>query len=225
MRKQILVLVVLVSQMLFACGQNNKKQLSNKMTNTNQNIPTTTVNIPQGMEIATFGNGCFWCTEAIFQRLKGVQSVTSGYSGGFVQNPSYEQVCEKNTGHAEVLQIIYNPKEITFDELLEVFWKTHDPTTLNQQGADIGPQYRSVIFYHNEEQKAKAEKYKTELDAVKAFNNPIVTAIESFTNFYSAEGYHQNFYNNNPNQGYCRMVVRPKVEKFEKVFKSKLKSE
>ncbi|MFY8127267.1 MAG: peptide-methionine (S)-S-oxide reductase MsrA, partial [Chitinophagaceae bacterium] len=223
MRKQILVLVALVSQMLFACGQNNKKQLSNKMTNTNQNIPTTTVNIPQGMEIATFGNGCFWCTEAIFQRLKGVQSVTSGYSGGFVQNPSYEQVCEKNTGHAEVLQIIYNPKEITFDELLEVFWKTHDPTTLNQQGADIGPQYRSVIFYHNEEQKAKAEKYKTELDAVKAFNNPIVTAIESFTNFYSAEGYHQNFYNNNPNQGYCRMVVRPKVEKFEKVFKSKLK--
>jgi peptide-methionine (S)-S-oxide reductase len=225
MRKQFLVLVALVSQMLFACGQNNKKQTSNKMTNTNQSIPTTSVNIPQGMEIATFGNGCFWCTEAIFQRLKGVQSVTSGYSGGFVQNPSYEQVCEKNTGHAEVLQIIYNPKEISFDELLEVFWKTHDPTTLNQQGADIGPQYRSVIFYHNEEQKAKAEKYKTELDAVKAFNNPIVTAIESFTNFYSAEGYHQNFYNNNPNQGYCRMVVRPKVEKFEKVFKSKLKSE
>jgi peptide-methionine (S)-S-oxide reductase len=175
------------------------------------------------MEIATFGNGCFWCTEAIFQRLKGVQTVTSGYSGGFVTNPTYEQVCEKNTGHAEVLQIIYNPKEISFDELLEVFWKTHDPTTLNQQGADVGPQYRSVVFYHTEEQKTKAEKYKVELDAIKAFNNPIVTAIESFTNFYSAEGYHQNFYNNNPNQGYCRMVVRPKVEKFEKVFKAKLK--
>lgn len=224
MHKQILMLIAVFSQTLLACGQTNNKQQSKKtMTNNNSSTPTTPITIPQGMEIATFGNGCFWCTEAIFQRLKGVQTVTSGYSGGFVENPSYEQVCEKNTGHAEVLQIIYNPKEISYDELLEVFWKTHDPTTLNQQGADIGPQYRSVIFYHNEEQKTKAEKYKTELDSVKAFNNPIVTAIESFTNFYSAEGYHQNFYNNNPNQGYCRMVVRPKVEKFEKVFKAKLK--
>lgn len=223
MFKQILILAgLIVVIMQSSCAQSSSK--STKMTSNNQsNLPVTLIVVPQGMEIATFGNGCFWCTEAIFQRLIGVQSVTSGYSGGFIVNPTYEQVCDKNTGHAEVLQIIYNPKEITFDELLEVFWKTHDPTTLNQQGADVGPQYRSVVFYHNEEQKAKAEKYKTELDAVKAFNNPIVTAIESFTNFYSAEGYHKNFFNNNPNQGYCRMVVRPKVEKFEKVFKAKLK--
>jgi peptide-methionine (S)-S-oxide reductase len=220
MRKQIFISAILFLQIFTSCAQQQKKS---NMQTSNQMLPTTAITIPQGMEIATFGNGCFWCTEAIFQRLKGVQTVTSGYSGGFVTNPTYEQVCEKNTGHAEVLQIIYNPKEISFDELLEVFWKTHDPTTLNQQGADVGPQYRSVVFYHTEEQKTKAEKYKVELDAIKAFNNPIVTAIEGFTNFYSAEGYHQNFYNNNPNQGYCRMVVRPKVEKFEKVFKAKLK--
>ncbi|MFN5931198.1 MAG: peptide-methionine (S)-S-oxide reductase MsrA, partial [Sphingobacteriales bacterium] len=149
--------------------------------------------------------------------------VESGYSGGHVVNPSYEEVCNKTTGHAEVLRIVYDPKKISFDELLEVFWQTHDPTTLNRQGNDVGPQYRSVIFYHNEEQKQKAEKYKVELDKSGAFDNPIVTAIESLKNYYPAEDYHQNYYKNNPNQGYCYFVIKPKVEKFKKVFGTKLK--
>ena len=174
-------------------------------------------------EKITFGNGCFWCTEAIFQQVKGVVKSTSGYSGGHVENPTYEQVCEKNTGHAEVIQIEYNPAEVTVDELLEVFWQTHDPTTLNRQGADAGPQYRSVVFYHNEAQRIKTAKYKAELDKSGAFNNPIVTTLEPFTIFYPAEAYHQNYYNNNTSQGYCQFVIRPKLEKFEKVFKSKLK--
>lgn len=175
-------------------------------------------------DTATFGTGCFWCTEAIFQQLKGVLKVTSGYSGGHVVNPTYEQVCEKNTGHAEVVQVVYDPSAISFDELLEVFWQTHDPTTLNRQGNDVGPQYRSVVFYHNEEQKKKTEHYKADLDKSGAFNDPIVTAIEPFTNFYAAENYHQNYYNNNGSQPYCNFVVRPKVEKFQKVFKNKLKN-
>ena len=174
-------------------------------------------------DTATFGTGCFWCTEAIFQELEGVQKVTSGYSGGTVPNPTYEQVCSKTTGHAECLNIMYDPNKITFDELLEVFWKTHDPTTLNRQGADVGTQYRSVVFYHNEEQKAKTLKYKAELDKSGAFDNPIVTSLEPFIIFYPAEDYHQNYYNSNGGQGYCQFVIRPKVEKFEKVFKSKLK--
>lgn len=175
-------------------------------------------------DTATFGTGCFWCTEAIFQELKGVLKVTSGYSGGHVKNPTYEQVCEKKTGHAEVCQVIYDPTVITYDELLEVFWKTHDPTTLNKQGNDEGPQYRSVVFYHDAEQKEKAEKYKTELNKSGAFDKPIVTAVEPYKNFYSAEKYHQNYYNDNGSQPYCYFVIRPKLEKFEKVFKSKLKS-
>ena len=174
-------------------------------------------------DTATFGTGCFWCTEAIFQELEGVIKVTSGYSGGTVANPTYEQVCSKTTGHAECLNIIYDPSKISFDELLEVFWKTHDPTTLNRQGADVGTQYRSVVFYHNPEQKATTEKYKVELDKSGAFENPIVTTLEPFTIFYPAESYHQNYYNNNSGQGYCQFVIRPKVEKFEKVFKGKLK--
>jgi len=174
-------------------------------------------------ETATFGNGCFWCTEAIFQQLKGVISVTSGYSGGFVENPTYKQVCTGTTGHAECLNITYHPAEISFDELLEVFWKTHDPTTLNRQGNDIGPQYRSVIFYHNEEQKAKAEKYRDELNKSGAYSNLIVTTLEPFVKFFPAEDYHQNYFNENGEAPYCQLVVRPKVEKFEKVFKNKLK--
>jgi len=174
-------------------------------------------------EIATFGTGCFWCTEAIFDELEGVISATSGYSGGYVKNPSYEEVCKKTTGHAECIQVEFDPSVISYDELLEVFWKVHDPTTLDQQGADIGPQYRSVIFYSNEEQKAKAEKYKAALDTSGAFDAAIVTAIEPFKNFYKAENYHQTFYTNNPSNGYCRMVIKPKLDKFEKVFKSKLK--
>ena len=172
---------------------------------------------------ATFGSGCFWCTEAVFERLNGVHSVVSGYAGGTVENPTYEEVCNGTTGHAEVTQITYDPDKITFDVLLEVFWKTHDPTTLNRQGNDVGTQYRSVIFYHDEEQKQLAEKYKEELDKSGAWDKPIVTEISPLTNYFEAEDYHQDYYKNNPNQGYCTFVIAPKVEKFEKVFKDKLK--
>ena len=177
------------------------------------------------LETATFANGCFWCTEAVFQKLKGVEKVTSGYTGGHVKNPTYEQVCNKNTGHAEALQIEYDPKQISFDELLEVFWKTHDPTTLNRQGNDVGPQYRSAIFYHNEEQKEKAEKYKKALDETAVFDAPIVTTIEPFTVFYPAENYHNNYYNTHPSQPYCYYVIKPKMDKLKKVFADKLKEE
>jgi peptide-methionine (S)-S-oxide reductase len=208
------LLIVLLSIALFSCGQKNNT-MSREISSA-ANINTDT---------ATFGEGCFWCTEAFFQRLKGVISVTSGYGGGFVENPSYEQVCDHTTGHVELARIVYDPAQISFDELLEVFWKTHDPTTIDRQGNDVGPQYKSVIYYHNPEQKAKAEHYKAELDKSGAYNNPIVTAIEPFKNFYPAENYHQDYYNTNPNQGYCRFVIQPKVEKFEKVFKSKLKEQ
>ena len=201
---------------LLSCAQTKTKKEQKNMSE---------VKIPDGVqtEIADFGSGCFWCTEAIFQRLEGVYSVRSGYGGGHVENPTYEQVCDKTTGHAELVRIVYDPKKITFDELLEVFWKTHDPTTPNQQGADVGPQYRSVIFYHSAEQKEKAEKYKAALDASGAWDKPIVTTIEACKNYYPAELYHQNYYNDNQNQGYCRYVIQPKLEKFEKVFKAKLK--
>ena len=173
-------------------------------------------------DIATFGTGCFWCTEAIFQELKGVTRVTSGYMGGTVANPSYEEVCSGATGHAECLQIVYEPAKITFDELLEVFWESHDPTTLNRQGNDIGTQYRSAIFYHNEEQHQKAEHYKARLDKEGAYPSPIVTEITPATTFYPAEDYHQNYYNDHGSQPYCYLVIRPKVEKFEKAFAEKL---
>jgi len=181
--------------------------------------------IPAGKktDTATFATGCFWCTEAVFQELKGVLKVTSGYSGGKVANPSYEAVCSGTTGHAECLQIVYDPLVITFDELLEVFWEAHDPTTLNRQGNDVGTQYRSAIFYHNEEQKQKAEHYKAELGKSGAYDKPIVTEITPFTTFYSAGDYHQNYYKMHGSQPYCYLVIRPKVEKFEKVFKDKLK--
>ncbi len=177
----------------------------------------------QKMEIATFGNGCFWCTEAVFQQLKGVSKVESGYSGGQVENPSYKAVCTGTTGHAEVLQITYDPAVISFKELLEVFWETHDPTTLNRQGNDVGTQYRSVVFYHSDEQRKLAEEYKKRLDESGAFNDPIVTEITAFDKFYVAEDYHQNYYNLNGSQPYCNFVIRPKVEKFKKAFADKLK--
>lgn len=176
------------------------------------------------MKQATFGSGCFWCTEAVFQDVMGVDSVVSGYSGGKIANPTYREVCSERTGHAEVVQITYDPDIISYDELLEIFWKTHDPTTLNRQGADVGTQYRSVVFYDDEEQKQLAEKYKKELDDSGAFANPIVTEISPLEAFYPAEDYHQNYYKNNPEQGYCSFVVRPKVEKFKQVFSSKLKT-
>lgn len=174
------------------------------------------------MEKATLGAGCFWCVEAVFQNLKGVHSVESGYSGGIVENPKYEDVCSGRTGHAEVCQITYDPEQITFAELLEVFWKTHDPTTLNRQGNDTGTQYRSVIFHHNEEQKRTAEELKQKLDEERIYPAPIVTEIAPFTRFYKAEGYHQDYYNRNGNQPYCRLVIQPKLEKFRKVFGGKV---
>lgn len=175
------------------------------------------------LELATFGGGCFWCTEAIFERVKGVYSVESGYSGGHVANPKYKQVTSGLTGHAEVVQITYDPQQISYYELLEIFFKTHDPTTLNRQGNDVGTQYRSVIFYHNETQKKEAENAISVLGTEKIWDDPIVTAIEAFDVFYKAEGYHQEYFENNPNQGYCRIVINPKVEKFEKTFREKLK--
>lgn len=175
------------------------------------------------LQTATFGAGCFWCVEAVFQRLDGVVSVVSGYSGGDVENPTYEQVCTGTTGHAEACQIKFDPKKISYKDLLEVFWKTHDPTTLNRQGEDVGTQYRSVIFFHTDEQRKLAEEYKRKLDEAGVFDKPIVTEITPFKNFYPAEDYHQNYFNTNPNKPYCRLVIAPKVEKFEKVFKDKLK--
>lgn len=177
------------------------------------------------LEKATFGAGCFWCVEAVFQRLKGVEKVESGYAGGHVKNPSYKEICNGNTGHAEVCQITYNPREISFKELLEVFWKTHDPTTLNRQGNDVGTQYRSVVFYHNDEQKQLAEQYKKQLDESGAFNDPVVTEISPFTNFYVAEDYHQNYYNEHGGQPYCTIVITPKLEKFKSAFADKVKEE
>lgn len=174
-------------------------------------------------QVATFGAGCFWCTEAVFLNVKGVEKVESGYSGGKVKNPTYREVCTGLTGHAEVTQITFDPAVVSYESLLEVFWNTHDPTTLNRQGADEGTQYRSVVFYHNEEQKKIAEEYKKQLEASRVFKNPIVTEISPFTEFFKAEDYHQNYYALNPNQGYCQYVIRPKVEKFKKQFASKLK--
>lgn len=197
---------------LSACAQNKTNSKNNKINMTHT-------------ETITLGSGCFWCTEAIFQRLQGVVKVTSGYSGGFVDNPTYEQVCDKNTGHAEVCQIVYDTTQIKLDDILAVFWKTHDPTTLNQQGNDVGPQYRSVVFYHNDHQKVLAQHYIKELNDSKAWANPVVTTVEPFQKFYAAENYHQNYYNDNKNQGYCRYVIGPKLEKFEKVFKDKLKKD
>ena len=176
------------------------------------------------LQVATFGAGCFWCTEAVFLNLKGVTKVVSGYSGGKVKNPSYRDVCTGETGHAEVTQITYDPKQVTFEELLEVFWNTHDPTTLNKQGADEGTQYRSVVFYHSPEQKKIAEDYKKQLEASHVYKNPIVTEISPLKDFYAAEDYHQNYYALNANQGYCQYVIRPKVEKFKKQFASRVKN-
>jgi len=175
-------------------------------------------------DTAILGAGCFWCVEAIFQRLKGVESIESGYTGGTVENPTYKQVCTGETGHAEVTKIIFNPDVISFNDLLEVFWTTHDPTTLNQQGADIGTQYRSAVFYLNEEQKMQAEKSKSEI-ATQIWDGTIVTEITPLKKYYKAEDYHQNYFNQNSDQSYCRFVINPKLEKFRKKFKDKIKDE
>ena len=178
------------------------------------------------MDTAIFANGCFWCTEAVFQNLEGVEKVRSGYTDGHTKKPTYKEVCTGETGHAEALEIVYDPTKISFDELLEVFWKTHDPTTLNRQGNDVGTQYRSGIYYLNENQKEKAAHYKAALDKSGAFEDPIVTEIKPFTVFYPAEAYHQNYFNLNENNNpYCSIVIRPKVDKFKKAFQNKLKKE
>ncbi len=179
--------------------------------------------VPSNLQKATFGGGCFWCTEAFFLNLKGVTKVESGYSGGKVKNPGYREVCSGLTGHAEVIQITFDPATVAYEDLLEIFWNTHDPTTLNRQGADEGTQYRSVVFYHNEEQMRMAEQYKQQLEASHVYKTPIVTEISPLINFFAAEDYHQNYFALNQNQGYCQYVIRPKVEKFKKQFGAKLK--
>ncbi len=179
--------------------------------------------ISSGLEQATFGGGCFWCIEAIFLMLEGIEKVESGYSGGASANPSYEAICTGTTGHAEVIQITYDPKKITFKDLVSIFFEIHDPTQLNRQGADVGTQYRSVVFYHNAEQKTITENVKADLQTQNTFGKPIVTEISPLKAFYKAEDYHQNYYNRNPNQGYCSYVISPKVQKFKKAYNDKLK--
>ncbi len=221
MSKILLPALLIMATMFTACAQKQKTKLS-EVKFAGPEPKTNTMD--KKTDTATFANGCFWCTEAIFQNLKGVEKVTSGYTDGNTPNPTYEEVCTGNTGYAEALQIVYDPSVLSFDELLEVFWKTHDPTTLNRQGNDVGTQYRSGIYYHNEQQGEKANYYKSALDKSGAFGNPIVTEIKSFRHFYPAEDYHQNYFNNNENKNpYCQMVIKPKVEKFKKVFKDKLK--
>ena len=181
------------------------------------------IKVKEGMEVATFAGGCFWCTEAVFLEIKGVEKVVSGYIGGKTKNPTYKDICTGETGHAEAIQITYNTKEVAYEDLLEVFFGTHDPTTLNRQGADVGTQYRSEIFYHSEAQKTKAENYIQLLEKEKLYDKKIVTKVSSATEFYLAEEYHQNYYNQNSSQGYCQMVIAPKLEKLRKYYKSKLK--
>lgn len=196
-----------------ACGQAPKQNKSSLPMSQQEN----------NLEVATFGGGCFWCIEAVFQRLIGVKKVVSGYAGGHKETPTYKEVCSGTTGHAEVCQIYYDPQQISYQELLEVFFTAHDPTTLNRQGADVGTQYRSIILYHNEEQKAIATHFIQKLEESKIFNAPIVTELKAFTTFYPAEDYHQNYYNNNAAQPYCTFVVKPKVEKIKKIFAEKVK--
>jgi peptide-methionine (S)-S-oxide reductase len=210
MKKLLLILII-----SFAFGNNIFGQLAT----------TKKLKMNINLETATLANGCFWCTEAIFQRLKGVVSVKSGYTGGHLNNPSYSDVITGTTGHAEAIEIKFNPKIISFQEIVDVFFSTHDPTTLNRQGYDVGNQYRSAIFYHSEKQKEIAEKFIFELTKAQVFDNKIVTQIVPFSTFYAAENYHQDYYNNNKNQGYCLAVINPKLKKFIKKYKAKLKEE
>jgi peptide-methionine (S)-S-oxide reductase len=214
-----LILLLCMAGTLSSCAQSE----SHKVKEMDKSTNTTSDNTAAAIDTATFGEGCFWCSEAIFTQLKGVISVTSGYSGGQRENPTYEQVCSGATGHAEVIQVVYDPKQISYEDLLQAFWSSHDPTTLNRQGNDVGTQYRSVIFYHNPQQKELAEKYKEQIEKSHAYKDPIVTEIAPFTKFYKAEDYHQVYYQNHGSQPYCQFIIRPKVEKFQKQFKDKLK--
>ena len=219
----IKTVVLICNCLLASCyGQVNLKPTKDEKKRMN----SFEIKTPAHLDTATFANGCFWCTEAIFEELKGVQSAISGYAGGQTENPTYKEVCSGETGHAECIQVVFDPAVISFDELLEVFWKTHDPTTLNRQGNDIGTQYRSAIFYHTEEQKNKSIVYKKALDQSGAWTNPIVTEIVPFTIFYPAENYHQQYFEINGNANpYCQFVIQPKLEKFRKVFADKRKKE
>ncbi len=208
---------------LIACTQDDERFKTTKTFMQMSTTPASDTNPTQQTDTATFAAGCFWCTEAQFQQLEGVEKVESGYEGGHVKNPSYKDICTGTTGHAEVCNVYYDPAKISYDELLAAFWTTHDPTQLNRQGNDVGTQYRSAIFFHNEEQRAKAEKYKQKLNAEKAWDKPVVTEIAPASTFYKAEDYHQDYYNQNGNQPYCTFVVGPKLEKFKKVFAGKLK--
>jgi peptide-methionine (S)-S-oxide reductase len=219
MKKHILLILSLLFS-LSSCGnyeatlQNDTifKKMSTTNNSTNKMIDTLTI-----------GGGCFWCVEAQLQQLNGVISVISGYAGGVTKNPTYKEVCTGLTGHAEVIQVTFDNSIISLDEMLSAFWQAHDPTQLNRQGNDVGTQYRSVIFYRNEEQKKIAEDYKKKLNEEKVYDNPVVTEISALTTFYPGEEYHQNYYNQNTTQGYCLFVIAPKLEKFKKVFKDKLK--
>lgn len=214
LKKNLLSACLLVTS-LASCAQPSKKT---------EKVPEDmTIDKDMTTAVATFGTGCFWCTEAQFQQLEGVLRVESGYSGGSKPNPTYEEVSTGLSGHAEVVQITYDPAKISFETLLEAFWQAHDPTTLNRQGNDVGPQYRSVIFYHDEEQQRLAELYKKKLNEEKVYDDPIVTEISPYKAFYVAENYHQDYYNLNGSQPYCTYVIKPKLEKFKKVFKDKLK--
>jgi len=213
-RATLLVLAV-VAAALAACGRGD--------ATITEAPPMPKGPMPAESRLATFGGGCFWCADAIFRRLDGVLSVETGYAGGAQANPTYEAVCAGDTGHAEVVQVRYDPRKVTYEALLEVFWKTHDPTTLNRQGPDVGTQYRSIVLVHDDEQRKAAESVKAALDASGAFSGPIVTQIEPYKAFYRAEDYHQDYFEQNPGNRYCRFVVGPKVEKFEKVFKDRLR--
>ncbi|AFK03079.1 Peptide methionine sulfoxide reductase msrA [Emticicia oligotrophica DSM 17448] len=218
--KNVFSLLGLILSVISVNAQTDKNKV-NKMNQENVNSVNST--FPK-VGVATFGAGCFWCVEAMFQKLNGVEKVESGYMGGTVKNPTYKQVCTGETGHAEVIHITYNPNIVSYEELLEVFWKVHDPTTLNRQGADVGTQYRSVVFFHDENQQTIAEKLKKDLDSSGAFDAPIVTSIEPAGVFYIAEDYHQDYYNLlGGTNSYCQMVVKPKIEKFKKVFSDKIK--
>jgi peptide-methionine (S)-S-oxide reductase len=217
MKKSVKGLLIILGLVFSSCTAKEKQVLKDDLKE------PVKIKSNKNMEIATFAGGCFWCTEAVFLELKGVEKVVSGYIGGKTLNPTYKDICTGETGHAEAIQITYNPNEVAYEDLLEVFFGTHDPTTLNRQGADVGTQYRSEIFYHSEDQKTKAEKYIQLIQSEKLYGKPIVTKISSATTFYPAEDYHQNYYNLNAEQGYCQMVIAPKLEKLHKYYKSKLK--
>ncbi len=212
------MLVITLSAFTSGCAQ--EKINDNQIIKESKNMEINNAGVT---DTATFGNGCFWCTEAIFQSLNGVESAVSGYAGGKTENPTYKEVCTGQTGHAEVIEIVFDPSVISFEELLEAFWSSHDPTTLNRQGNDIGTQYRSVIFYHNENQRKIAEDFKADLNAKKVFPSPIVTEISPAVKFYKAEDYHQEYLDLNGTDPYCTYVIKPKLDKFKKAFADKMK--